>query len=361
VGATRINPFKSDYTMTIKVTANNLGYSGEIKEQLPLGFTALSEISWVADLVPSEEKIFTYTYRAPKVSPAIFRLGPVQIGTYQEARTWSLASDATFQMQTGYYIGDGVDSRAISGIGFQPELILIKDDTGNGDDGVIWKSSAMSGEISAKLGDSEADLATDAIQSLDSNGFTLGTEADVNTANVRYTWIAYRGSDCTSSGTFCVGSYTGDGSSPRALTLTGFQPNVVIIKHATSTDGGTFRTSDMGANASNSFVAANEATVGTEAIRSLDATGFTLGNNSRVNTNANTYWFAFKTTANAFAVGTYTGDGTDNRAITGVGFSPSYLWIKNSNATATAGRFSLSESGGDYAGYFSNANQSMHV
>jgi hypothetical protein len=76
-----------------------------------------------------------------------------------------VAMAATFQMQTGYYVGDGVDSRAITGIGFQPQLVLIKDDTGNGADGVIWKSSAMSSEVSSKLGEADADLATDSIQS----------------------------------------------------------------------------------------------------------------------------------------------------------------------------------------------------
>jgi len=46
-------------------------------------------------------------------------------------------------MQTGYYVGDGADNRAITGVGFQPQLIIIKDDTGNGSLGALWKSSSM--------------------------------------------------------------------------------------------------------------------------------------------------------------------------------------------------------------------------
>jgi len=366
VGATRINPFKSDYTMTIKIKANE-DYKGEIKEIVPDNFKIInSSTSWNTKLIKGEEKTFSYIYRAPKISPEIFLLGPLTIGdfsinsgqVFQEARSWQLASDATFQMQTGYYIGDGTDSRAITGIGFQPELLLIKDDTANGTDGIIWKSSTMTGEISALLGDAEADLATNAIQSLDSNGFTLGTDDDVNGANVRFTWVAFRGSDCTSNGTFCVGSYTGDGASSHAVTTVGFQPNMVTVK-LSGTQVGVFRTSSMGTNIAQVFDGTNESTNGT-VFQTLDSTGFTVGTNASVNTNGSTYWFfAFKSTANAFSVGTYTGDGLDNRAITDVGFRPQYLWDKLANGTT--GRrmiFNLTESNGDHSG---NANDTDNV
>lgn len=346
-GATRINPFKSDYTMTMKVTANS-DWSGTIQEQLPPGFTALSPTTWVADLVPGEEAIFTYTYRAPKLSPAIFQLGPLAVGDHRESRTWSLASDATFQMQTGYYVGDGVDNRAITGVGFQPELVLIKDDTGNGVDGVIWKSSSMSGETSALWAEAQSDIASDAIQSLDSDGFTLGTNSDVNGANIRLTWIAFTGSDCTSSGTFCVGNYTGDGTSSHAITTVGFQPNFVMVKR-TGTAGGVFRTSSMSTNVGVNFAPNNEVTDGT-LFQTLDSTGFTVGSSASVNTSTLTYRFiAFKTTTNAFAVGTFTGTGS-SQSIT-VGFRPQYVMVKNANATtASQAGFNLTETSGDYTG-----------
>ena len=353
-GATRINPFKADYQMSITVTAHT-DFTGSITEQLPPGFKNLSELSWQASMTKGESLTFTYRYHAPAISPAIFALGPLKIGSYTEPRTWSLASDATFQMQTGYYIGTGTDNLAITGVGFQPQLVLIKDDTGNGVDGVNWKSSSMSSEINSTLADSDADTTTDAIQSLDSDGFTLGTDADVNTANIRFVWIAFRGSDCTSSGTFCVGSYTGDGTSSHAVS-TGFQPNFVSIKRSGASTG-TFQTSSMATDVSQIYDANNEVTNGT-GIRTLDATGFTVGSGARVNTSSDTYWFyAFKTTSNAFAVGTYTGNGT-TQSIT-VGFRPQYAMVKISNGTAAAPPvFNQTESGSDYSSSISDLSNS---
>jgi len=56
---------------------------------------------------------------------------------------------------------------------------------------------------------------------------------------------------------------------------------------------------------------------------SLDADGFTVGSNNRVNNAGTTYyWIAFKEDALSLKVSTYTGDGVDNHVITGVGFTP---------------------------------------
>ncbi len=275
------------------------------------------------------------------------------------ALTSHQAFAATFQMQTGYYMGDGVDNRAITGVGFQPQLIIIKDDSGNGSLGSVWKSSAMSGETSALLADATADIGTDAIQSLDSDGFTLGTNADVNGANVRFTWVAFRGSDCTSSGTFCVGSYTGDAASTHALTSTGFTPNMVVIKGSGATTAA-YMTSSMPTNDSQSFSAANEVSDGS-VFKTLDSTGFTVGPATRVNSSSTNYWFfAFKSTSNAFSVGTFTGDGLDNKAITAPGYKPNLVWLKNANATTPVrAEFNLTETFGDYSGAFSDSNNAI--
>jgi hypothetical protein len=264
-------------------------------------------------------------------------------------------SAATFQMQTGYYLGDGSDNRAVTGVGFQPDLVIIKDDNTNGIYGAVWKSSNMTGENSSLLADAIADIATDAIQSLDSDGFTLGTHGDVNAANVRFTWIAYRGNDCTSSGTLCIGSYTGDGTATRAITGVGFAPNLVVVKNVGAVSA-TFRTTSMPVNTANMFSGANEITDGT-VFKTLDSDGFTVGNHARTNTAATQYWFfALKSVAGAFAEGTYTGDGLDNRSITAPGFMPDYVWVKNANATTPVrASFNLTESYGDNSGGFSDA------
>lgn len=265
------------------------------------------------------------------------------------------ANAATFTMQTGYYFGTGADDLAISGLGITPDLVIIKDDTSAGSDGANFKISTMSGETSSVLGDPDADDASNAIQSLDSGGFTVGTNNDTNNQNFRYTYIAFDGSDCTSSGTFCVGSYTGNGTS-QSLTSVGFQPDLVVIKRSGATNA-VFKTSSMGTDVTQFFAATNEIASGTNThIQTLDSTGFTVGSDAAVNTNSNTYWyFAFKEVSGAMDVGTYTGDGSDNRSLTGPGFLPDWVFTKNANATTpVSANYNVTESYGDYSSLFTD-------
>jgi hypothetical protein len=261
------------------------------------------------------------------------------------------ANAATFSIQTGYYIGNNTDNRTITGLGFSPDLVLMKDNTANGVDGVNFKTSAMSGEVSSVLADADADTANNAIQSLDADGFTLGTDADVNAANIFFSYIAFGGSDCTAGGTFCVGSYTGSGVSGRSVDV-GFQPDLVVVKRSGASQA-VWKTSAMAANATNYFSNTNQNTGGLM-IQSLNATNFTVGNNAVVNTLNNTYYFfAFKQVAGAMDIGTYTGNGLDNRSIdstvdAGLTFQPDFVFVKNANpTTAVAAVYNSRESYGD--------------
>lgn len=261
---------------------------------------------------------------------------------------------ATFSIQTGYYVGNNNDNRQISGLGFSPDLVILKDNTTAGSEGMIFKTSSMSSELTLTMSETDANLTTNHIQSLDSDGFTVGTDTDVNTANVMYYYTAFSGSDCSSTGTFCVGSYTGNGTS-LGITSVGFQPDLVFVKRSGSAVG-IWKSSSMSGTASNYFHNANE--LATEGISSLDATGFTVGNNTSVNINASTYYyFAFKEVANYMDVGTYTGDGVDNRSIdssddSNLTFLPDFVWTKNSSAaTAQTLVASFRENYGDRSVY----------
>jgi hypothetical protein len=115
------------------------------------------------------------------------------------------------------------------------------------------------------------------------------------------------------------GTYTGNATDNRAITV-GFQPDFVIVKDTNATEG-VARNSSMAGDVSKpmgsltAFVANN--------IQSLDANGFTVGLDNRVNRNGRTYhWVAFKTNSQAMKAGTYNGNGT-TQSITGVGFRSS--------------------------------------
>lgn len=102
IGTTRINPFKADsYLMTIKVKAYQ-GFSGTVEEYTPKSFKIdgkeANKVSWDISLSAGEERVLTYRYTAPSLSPQFYLLGPLIIlsnGTevFRESRAWQIASD----------------------------------------------------------------------------------------------------------------------------------------------------------------------------------------------------------------------------------------------------------------------------
>jgi hypothetical protein len=256
------------------------------------------------------------------------------------------AKAAEFDMQTGYYVGTGVTGKAVSGLGFQPDLVIIKAATAAGV--AVFKSSAMPANATAFMSATANNTASNI--TFNADGFTLGTLANVNMANVIYTWTAFYGSDCSASGNFCVGTYTGNGVNPQTIT-TGFQPSAVIVKRSTAV-AANFRTASMATDRTEFFTSTAADTAGAY-IRSFASTSFDVGstNNAALGTY---YYIAFKSGSSAFAEGTYTGDSTDGRNITGVGFQPNLVIVKNSTSATTINRravMSGDQHYGDHASY----------
>ncbi len=253
------------------------------------------------------------------------------------------AQAATYQMQTGYFIGNG-SAKSIKGLGFSPQMVVLKSDTTA--IAAVFKTISMPNNTTAYLGSATADSAAGFI-TLDSDGFTVASTA--NTANVRYTWIAFAGSDCTATGVFCVGSYQGTGAAKSVTT--GFQPDLVWVKN-TTTGAPNWRSSSMATNVGQYFAATTQDTTGV-LFTTLDATGFSVGATNSAS--AVTYYYAaFKSVAGSVNVGTYSGNATDNRNIAGVGFVPDWVFLKNANAaTAVAAVYNVKESYGDYSSYYS--------
>ncbi|MCX6737365.1 MAG: hypothetical protein NTX26_01305, partial [Candidatus Parcubacteria bacterium] len=147
IGPTRIYP-PATYKVLLKIKANQ-AFKGEIIESVPDSFVitsagenqikeknGLKQIIWQVDWHEGELYTLSYNFKAPEVSPYIYLLGPLQIDKFKEIRQWQIASDApfVFQMKTGYYIGDG-NAISITGLGFKPQLVILKPDTAAGTSG----------------------------------------------------------------------------------------------------------------------------------------------------------------------------------------------------------------------------------
>jgi hypothetical protein len=118
-----------------------------------------------------------------------------------------------------------------------------------------------------------------------------------------------------------TGTYTGNGTAGRTITAS-FQPDAVIIK-SDSGDDAVIRTSVMPASVAKDI--AGSGALAANLITSFGATSFVVGSDTSVNGSGKTYyWTAMKTGTN-LNVGMYTGDGSDNRNISGLSFQPDWV------------------------------------
>ncbi|MEK7193509.1 MAG: hypothetical protein AAB652_01850 [Patescibacteria group bacterium] len=105
IGPTRIFP-PAIYKMTMHIVANE-DYAGEIREIVPLSFNITNElnskkenrihdqtITWNVNVKAGESAELNYFFKAPNVSPELYKLGALEIGSWQESRKWQIAADA---------------------------------------------------------------------------------------------------------------------------------------------------------------------------------------------------------------------------------------------------------------------------
>ena len=134
-----------------------------------------------------------------------------------------------------------------------------------------------------------------------------------------------------------TGKYTGTGTA-LSVTGVGFQPTCVIVQRDAANYEQVWATDSMIVGNSQTLATG---TALTDGILSLDADGFSMGDNAVVNTSDDVIgWIAMAPGDPVdFATGTYTGNNTDSRAIEGLGFQPVCVWTSAVNLVALVGAF----------------------
>jgi len=259
-------------------------------------------------------------------------------------------------MATGTYTGDGVAGKAITGVGFQPDMVIVKRYPKV--KGEVRTSTMPAGE-SKSIQSSDA-LWNDHIESLDTDGFTVGYHSDkaVNKNGDTYYWVAIK----EVSGLSKFGSYTGDDVDYRSITGVGFQPDYVMV-FPDANSNSVHRMSSMTGDATMRFDASG---FSSDKIKALESDGFQVGRDVLVNAPGVVYHYAaFKSTTGTMAVGTYAGDDNDDRDIT-AGFQPDWVIVdSDSNVSYPGGgagpmqRFAAMS--GDISVNFSWANPDFGV
>ena len=243
------------------------------------------------------------------------------------ANTFSTAASfggGPMRLATGSYTGNGLDDRAIVGAGFQPDVILIKCECNRPG---VARTSTMVGDV-AKTLNSTGNLEPDLIQSLNLNGFTIGSGVNVNNDGRVFHWAALQAGN-----ELKLGTYVGDGNDDRSVTGVGFQPEWV----ATFGDGNdsVFRPASVAGDIAYRFAGTKDLA---DRIQALEVDGFQIGSNQDVNQSGVTFhYLAWNASANV-TQSTYEGDGNDDRSIGGVGFQPIMVWTKQETAARASWR-----------------------
>lgn len=157
-----------------------------------------------------------------------------------------------------------------------------------------------------------------------------------------------------------VGTYTGDGAASKAITGIGFTPKAVFIKGNTLTANNAVMKLDSMA-AGDSFGWGFNSAALTTVITSIDADGFTVGNDAGINVNTIVYYFVcIGGTSDVISSGSYAGNSTDNRdVVTGLTFQPDLVVIKGSNNNHAVWR--CDRHSGDSTSYFTNVAKQANL
>jgi hypothetical protein len=247
---------------------------------------------------------------------------------------------------TKLYAGTSA-TNSVTGVGFQPDFVWIKDR-----DRVTYHFlfNAISGATNwlATNTTGAEQTFTDTLTSFNSDGFTLGTNGDVNGSPynfVSWNWLANGAGVSNTAGSitstvsanttsgFSIVSYTGTGSSATVGHGLGVAPKMIIIKNRSSVTNWLVYHASLGNGNSivlnttgTSFSAGDwQNTTPTSSIIYLS--GGTAVNESSSNHIA--YCFAEKKGFSKF--GSYTGNGNADGTFVYTGFKPAFIIIKRTD------------------------------
>ncbi len=193
---------------------------------------------------------------------------------------WVAIRAVAGESAVGSYVGNGAASQSVLGLAFAPAYVLVLP---LGPNPAYQRSSAMAGGLSLDFDLSAGD--TDRIQALLGAGFQVGPHADVNAAGQSYHYVAWK----ATAGRLAVGAYSGDGGDNRSIAGAGFRPELVIAKRA-GASGAVLKTASTGA-AVDRTLPFGPAGSHPDGLQALEAGGFQVGTDPRVNQAGETYYW----------------------------------------------------------------------
>jgi hypothetical protein len=258
----------------------------------------------------------------------------------------------TDYFNTLLYTGDGTSSRALTGLGFQPDMVWTKRRS-TSDNHHLFDSvrvvSSVPQRLFPNLNNAE-DGNFGSLDSFDSDGFTVGSNVATNSSGetfVAWNWLA---SNTTASNTdgsitstvsanttsgFSIVSYTGTGANATVGHGLGVKPDLIIAKNRTDAVDWYVYHSSLGATKNlrlnQTFAELTESAVwdNTEPTTSV----ISVNNANGTNGSSDNLIFYCMTSKKGFSkFGSYTGNGSTDGTFVYTGFSPSFVIRKRTDS-----------------------------
>jgi len=248
--------------------------------------------------------------------------------------------DPTAHFNTVLYTGNN-GTQSITGVGFQPDLVWIKDRESASPGHIL--TDAVRGAGKAMFTNNTAQEDTNAaagyLSAFGSDGFTVtdgsSSASRVNSSN---DYFSLNWNESATAG-FDIVSYTGNGSAGNTVSHSlGVAPDLMIIKNRTTAGPHWF--CYMRSMGNTTWIPLDtNSTANTSVTDTLNSTSptssiFTLGNNNKVNASSTDYIAYLWTAVEGFSrFWYYTGNGNADGPFVYTGFKPAFMIAKNTATT----------------------------
>jgi hypothetical protein len=272
-------------------------------------------------------------------------------GAWRDLQSEDIPPVNSENFKTILYDGTG-SAQSITGVGFKPDLVWIKERAGSAWHSWFDSTRGVGNRISSNSSNAQ-NLDIQRLSSFDADGFSLGTDGDVNGSGktfVAWCWKANAGT--TSSNTdgtvtstiqvntkagFSIIKYVGTGVINQSLGHgLGVAPEFYITKNLDTGGTGWF-TKQTVIGGLFTEMSLNSSAAGYSVTNTNPPTSSLIYQFDNINLGAsgqNYIVYAFHSVAGYSKIGSYTGTGsTSNRPVINTGFEPAFVMIKNYSAT----------------------------
>lgn len=252
-------------------------------------------------------------------------------------------------LYTGNGTAIGSGGNVITGVGFQPDWVWIKERNGVADHGLYDVVRGTTKQLESNTTTQET-TESEGLTTFGSDGFTIGSLAQINTNTdtyVAWNWKAGSTAVSNTSGSitssvstnqnakFSIVSYTGNGTA-GATVGHGLSsvPDMIIVKNRDQADAWQVYHSANTANPETDYLVLNDTAATSDALNRWNDTAptlsvFSLGDGVEVNTNTENYIaYCFHSVDGFSKAGSYIGNGGADGPFIYTGFKPAWVMVK---------------------------------